>query len=109
MKIESWPFTGIDWSKVSATEYTGETGTAHWQTLEQGNVRVRMVRYSPGYFADHWCSRGHVIHVLEGTLVTELKDGREITTPAGSSYVVQENGAPHRSRTAGGALLFIVD
>jgi hypothetical protein len=109
VKIEGWPFTSIDWSKIPKTEHKGETGVATWQTLEQGNVRVRMVRYSAGYLADHWCNRGHVIHVLSGTLVTELKDGRTITTKAGSTYVVQENGEAHRSRTTEEVQLFIVD
>ena len=109
MKIEGWPFTSLDWAKVAATEHKGETGVATWRTVEQGNVRVRRVTYSAGYLADHWCSRGHVIHVLSGTLITELKDGRVMTTPAGSTYVVQENGEAHRSRTEGEVELFIVD
>ena len=109
MKIEGWPFTSIDWSKVPKTQHKGESGVATWQTIEQGNVRVRMVKYSAGYLADHWCNRGHVIQVLSGTLTTELKDGREITTKAGSTYVVQENGEAHRSRTSEETLLFIVD
>ncbi|HUS19938.1 MAG TPA: DHCW motif cupin fold protein [Terriglobales bacterium] len=109
MKLEGIPFTGIDWKKVAVAEHAGETGSATWRTFEQGNVRVRLVEYSAGYKADHWCSRGHVIHVLEGTLVTELQDGRAFTTEAGSTYVVEENGAPHRSTTVSGAKLFIVD
>ena len=109
MKIEGVPFTSFDWSAANVTQHAGETGKAVWRTVEQGNVRVRMVEYSPGYKADHWCSRGHVIHVLEGTLTTELQDGRVITTPAGSTYLVEENGMPHRSRTVTGARLFIVD
>ena len=109
MKITNIPFSSIDWSEIEATRHQGEAGEATWRTFEQGNVRVRMVEYSPGYKADHWCSRGHVIHVLEGTLTTELQDGRVITTPAGSTYLVEENGMPHRSRTVTGARLFIVD
>ena len=109
MKIEGVPFTSVDWSRAAVSEHAGETGEATWRTIEQGNIRVRMVEYSAGYLADHWCSRGHVIHVLQGTLVTELRDGRVITTEAGSTYIVEENGAPHRSRTEKGAKLFIVD
>lgn len=109
MKIEDVPFQTIDWLKVDATEHPGETGKALWRVFEQGNVRVRLVEYSPGYKADHWCSRGHVIHVLEGVLITELKDGREVTTKAGQTYVVQESGEDHRSRTDTGVRLFIVD
>ena len=109
MRIEGAPFSTTDWSLVPTTEHPGETGVARWRTVDAGNVRVRMVEYSPGYLADHWCSRGHVLYVLEGELVTELQDGRRFTLRPGQSYQVADNDAPHRSRTAGGATLFIVD
>jgi quercetin dioxygenase-like cupin family protein len=109
VKIEGVPFQSIDWSRVEPNEHAGETGKATWRVFEQGNLRVRVVEYSPGYKADHWCSRGHVIHVLEGVLITELDDGREITTRAGRTYVVQNDGEAHRSRTETGVRLFIVD
>jgi quercetin dioxygenase-like cupin family protein len=50
-----------------------------------------------------------VLYVLSGELVTELKDGRTFTLLPGQSYQVADNEEPHRSRTAGGATLFIVD
>jgi diacylglycerol kinase family enzyme len=109
MKIEDVPFGVTDWAEVPRTEHRGETGTAWWRTREQGNIRVRMVEYSAGYLADHWCSRGHVLLVLEGELVTELQDGSVHVLKAGQSYQVADTVAPHRSRTAGGARLFIVD
>lgn len=109
MIIEQVPFCTIDWSTVEATEHPGVTGKALWRTFEQGNIRVRMVEYTPGYLADHWCSRGHVLLVLEGTLVTELDDGRKFTLTPGTSYQVADGANPHRSSTATGAKLFIVD
>lgn len=109
MKIAGVPFLPLDWSDVPPTEHPGETGTARWRTIEAGNVRVRMVEYSANYLADHWCSRGHVILVLEGTLITELHDGRSFVMTAGQGYTVSDEEAPHRSRTAKGAKLFIVD
>ena len=109
MKIENVPFGVTDWAAVPKTEHPGETGVAHWRTVEQGNIRARIVEYSPGYLADHWCSRGHVLYVLEGELVTELKDGSSHVLRAGQSYQVADDAMPHRSRTAGGAKLFIVD
>jgi quercetin dioxygenase-like cupin family protein len=109
MKIENVPFGVTDWSAVPRTEHPGETGVAHWRTIEQGNIRVRTVEYSPGYLADHWCSRGHVLYVLSGELVTELKDGRRFTLLPGQSYQVADGEEPHRSRTAAGATIFIVD
>ncbi len=68
MKIPALPFTVTDWSEAPATKHAGETGEALWRTLDIGDLRVRMVEYSPGYFADHWCDRGHVLYVLEGEL-----------------------------------------
>ena len=109
MKIEQVPFGVTDWSAVPTTEHPGETGAAYWRTVETGNIRVRIVEYSPGYLADHWCSRGHVLYVLSGELVTEIKDGRSFTLLPGQSYQVADGEAPHRSRTDGGATLFIVD
>lgn len=110
MQIPALPFTVTDWSAVPATTHPGETGHALWRTLNVGEIRIRMVEYSPGYLADHWCDRGHILLVLEGELVTELRDGRAVTLSPGMSYQVSDFGdAAHRSRTATGARLFIVD
>jgi quercetin dioxygenase-like cupin family protein len=108
MRIENVPFTTVDWSEIAPTEHAGTTGVARWRTLEIGNIRVRMVEYSPGYSADHWCERGHVILVLEGELRTDLGDGRLVVVTAGSSYQVSD-GVQHRSSAPRGARLFIVD
>jgi hypothetical protein len=110
MKIPALPFTVTDWSQVAATTHPGESGSALWRTLNIGDVRVRMVEYTPGYLADHWCDRGHVLYVLEGELITELRDGRSFTLGAGMSYQVSDFGdAAHRSSTKTGVKLFIVD
>jgi hypothetical protein len=109
MHFGNVPFMTTDWSAVSATEHLGTSGAALWRTVEVGELRVRMVEYSPGYRADHWCGRGHVLLVLEGELVTELQDGRQFKLTPGMSYQVADDDAPHRSRTEGGARLFIVD
>lgn len=109
MVITDVPFGTTDWSQVPTSHHPGETGHATWRTLEIGNIRVRMVEYSPGYRADHWCNRGHVLLVLEGELVTELSDGRSFLLRAGTSYQVADGANPHRSSTECGAKLFIVD
>lgn len=110
MKIPALPFTVTDWSKVPETVHPGETGRALWRTLTVGDIRIRQVTYEPGYLADHWCDRGHILYVLEGELETELKDGRRFTLSAGMSYQVSDFGdAAHRSSTRTGATLFIVD
>ena len=109
MKIQDVPFCTIDWSAVTPTVHAGTKGEAHWRTFEMGNIRVRMVEYTPGYIADHWCSKGHVVLVMEGEMVTELSDGRKYVMTPGVSYQVAEDVNPHRSYTEGGAKLFIVD
>lgn len=110
MQIPTLPFTLTDWSKVTPTHHPGETGHATWRTFSIGDLRVRMVEYSPGYLADHWCDRGHVLFVLDGELDTELQDGRTFTLHPGMSYQVSDFGdAAHRSSTKAGARLFIVD
>ena len=109
MEIRSVAFQTIDWPRIEATTHPGDPGTALWRTLEAGNVRVRLVEYSPGYVADHWCERGHVVHVLEGELVTELRDGRSFTLGPGQTYVVADGEGAHRLRAPRGARIFIVD
>jgi quercetin dioxygenase-like cupin family protein len=109
MKITDLPFTSIDWNTITSTEHTGINGSAYWRTFEMGNIRVRMVEYTPGYLADHWCSKGHVLLVLEGELTTELQDGRKFKLTSGMSYQVADDINPHRSFTEKGAKLFIVD
>jgi hypothetical protein len=109
MKLEGIPFQSIDWSRVEPTSHPGDPGVATWRTIEVGNVRVRKIEYSPGYIADHWCERGHVVLVLDGELVTALSDGRRTTLRAGDTYVVADGDGAHRSVSPSGAHLFIVD
>ena len=109
MNISSIPFGTTTWADVPATEHRGETGMAYWRTQQFGDIRVRMVEYSPNYLADHWCVKGHILFCLEGELVTELEDGRRFTLTPGTSYQVADHAEPHRSRTAIGAKLFVVD
>jgi quercetin dioxygenase-like cupin family protein len=110
MRLEGIAFQVVDWTEAAQTESPGEAGRALWRTVEQGNVRVRFVEYSAGYVADHWCERGHVLLVLDGELVTELRGRRQFVLRAGDCYLVADGpeGA-HRSRSPGGARLFIVD
>ncbi len=109
MEINNLPFGTTDWSDVEKTEHTGETGVAYWQTKQFGDIRVRIVEYSAGYLADHWCSKGHILFCLEGELDTELEDGRHFTLTPGTSYQVADNAEAHRSSTSTGAKLFVVD
>lgn len=109
MKLEQIPFGTTDWSAIAPTQHKGEAGLALWRTQVFGTIRVRMVEYTPGYRADHWCSKGHILLCLEGELETELEDGRRFVLKPGMSYQVADGAEPHRSQTAIGARLFIVD
>ena len=109
MDISNLPFGVTDWSMVEPTEHPGERGTASWRTRNFGDIRVRMVDYSPGYMADHWCAKGHILLCLEGELQTELEDGRRFILQAGSSYQIADDAERHRSSTERGAKLFVVD
>lgn len=109
MNISDIAFGTTDWQRIEATPHPGETGTAYWRTQQFGAIRVRMVEYTPGYLADHWCVKGHILLCLDGELHTELEDGRTFTLTPGMSYQVADNAEPHRSSTRSGAKLFIVD
>jgi hypothetical protein len=109
MRITDIPFQVTDWTTLPGSAHPGAPGVATWRTRQYGELRVRMVEYSPGYAADHWCAKGHVLLVLDGELHTELQDGRVFVLRPGMSYEVADDDAPHRSYTPTGARLFIVD
>lgn len=109
MNISNIPFGVTDWSALQKTEHAGISGKAYWRTCQFGELRVRMVEYTPGYLADHWCSKGHILLCLEGELHTELDDGRVLVLKAGMSYQVADGAEAHRSSAPHGARLFIVD
>jgi hypothetical protein len=103
------PFQTIDWPAMTRTEHPGETGNSFWQTIEFDGLRIRMVEYTKGYLANHWCRKGHVVHCLEGEFVSELEGGEKFTLTPGMSYVVSDNMSSHRSYSASGVKLLIVD
>ncbi len=109
MRLTDIPFGLTTWAEVDAEEHAGESGVATWRTRTFGGIRVRQVDYSPGYRADHWCTKGHILLCLAGELDTELADGRRFRLTPGVSYQVADGAEPHRSSTASGARLFIVD
>lgn len=109
MKISDVPFGTTDWSTITPTSHPGESGHAEWRTRRFGDLRVRMVRYSENYLADHWCTKGHILLCVAGRLDTELADGRTFTLTVGMSYQIGDDAEPHRSSTTAGATLFILD
>ena len=110
MKITDVSNTIINWDDIPITRNSGETGYAYQRSVELGNIRLRIVEYSPGYKADHWCCRGLVIYVLEGEMAEELKDGSLMILKKGMTWCVSDNSQnPHRSFTKNGVLVFIAD
>jgi hypothetical protein len=107
--MKSIPFQVIDWSKIEATKHAGETGTACWQTLQLEGLRVRIVEYSPGYLADHWCAKGHIVHCLEGEVENQLITGESNLLTPGMTYIVSDDASQHRSYSPNGVKLLIVD
>lgn len=103
------PFQTIDWTSIDAVEHKGETGVAFWQTRQLGGLRIRLVTYSKGYMADHWCQKGHIVHCLEGSFISELSSGEKIELVQGETYVVSDNLSSHRSVTVDGVKLLIID
>jgi hypothetical protein len=102
-------FQTIDWTTIEKVEYAGETGKAYWQTMQFNGLRIRLVEYSAGYLADHWCRKGHIVHCLEGDFVTELETGETMKLSKGMTYVVSDELSSHRSVSENGVKLLIVD
>lgn len=109
MEIPHFPFQTINWNTITAEEHKGTTGWASWKIFNMGPTRVRMLEYSAGYLADHWCNKGHIIYCIEGEMITELEDGGEFMLSPGMSYHVGDNSNAHRSRSVTGCKLFVVD
>jgi hypothetical protein len=105
-KIE---FQTIDWSKVEPTEHKGDTGLALWRTMQYDGLRVRVVEYSEGYFANHWCKKGHIVQCLEGEFVSEMDNGEKFTLTKGMTYIVSDDLSNHRSISKNGVKLLIID
>jgi hypothetical protein len=85
MKIDPFPFQTVEWNEIEATSKPGQAGVVLTRSTTMGDVQIRRVDYSPGYIADHWCVKGHVLRVLSGELQTELADGRAYTLSAGTT------------------------
>jgi hypothetical protein len=102
-------FQTTDWDNIPLTESAGESGVAYYRTLNFQGFRVRMVEYSKNYRADHWCKAGHIVYCIDGEMTCELADGRSFTMRKGMSYTVSDDASMHRSYSASGVKLMIVD
>ncbi|KOY85246.1 hypothetical protein AD998_02925 [bacterium 336/3] len=103
------PFQTISWENIPKIEHIGEFGTSFWQTIQYDGFRIRIVEYSMGYLADHWCQKGHIVHCLEGEFISELDNGESFLLKKGMSYIVSDNLSSHRSFSENGVKLLIID
>lgn len=109
IKSQNIPFQSIDWELIPKTTHPGETGISFWQTTQFEGLRIRIVEYSAGYLADHWCKKGHIVHCLEGEVYSELETGEKTILKKGMTYVVSDDLSSHRSSTLTGVKLLIID
>ena len=106
MKI---PFQIIDWNTIISTQHNGETGMSFQKTIQFDGLRLRIVEYSKGYLADHWCKLGHIVHCLEGEFITEHENGERCVLTKGMTYIVSNELSTHRSYAENGVKLLIID
>ena len=109
MNSKNIPFQNIDWSNIPKIEHTGETGIATWQTQQFEGLRLRIVEYSAGYIADHWCQKGHIVHCIKGEVTNELEGKQSSILKEGMSYIVSDELSSHRSVSKNGVKLLIID
>jgi hypothetical protein len=108
-KDKNIPFQIIDWGKIPKTIHDGKSGVAYWQTSQFEGLRIRLVEYTKGYLANHWCQKGHIVYCLEGAFISELENGEKFTLNPGMTYVVSDDLSSHRSFTETGVKLLIID
>lgn len=109
MKLSAFPFSITDFADITPEIKPGITGFAEWRTFYRDDVRIRQVTYSPEYLADHWCSKGHIIFCIEGSMETELANGSKHTLSKGLIYTVGDDSDAHRTYSKQGCVLLIVD
>jgi quercetin dioxygenase-like cupin family protein len=79
------------------------------KTIQFDGLRLRIVEYSKGYLADHWCKLGHIVHCLEGEFISELENGERFILTKGMTYIVSNELSSHRSYSENGVTLLIID
>ena len=99
----------IDWKKVPEERSNGAKGFAMSKTKLFGDIKIRQVQYSANYLADHWCAKGHILHILEGELILDYKDGTSHVISAGTTYIVGDDGTEHMAKSNTGAFVLVID
>ena len=107
--MQDIPFQKIQWNLIQQEKTEGDTGFSLSQIFELQGLKIRIVEYSNSYLADHWCQKGHIVHCLEGSFITELQSGEKIELCKGETYVVSDNLSSHRLYSETGVKLLIID
>lgn len=100
MSKQEEQFRKMPWQKVS--EFASQ------KMIDDGEKRVRLLKLSPGFQEQDWCSRGHTGYVIDGALVMKFEE-ESVTYDAGDAILVSV-GQPHKAHTGSeSALLFLID
>lgn len=107
--MTNFNFQIINWAEIDTTEHKGETGISLWKTTQLDGLRIRLVEYLPGYLADHWCQKGHIVHCLEGEFESQLENGQKHILSKNMTYIVSDDLSSHKSYSKTGVKLLIID
>ena len=84
---------------------------ARFKVYREGGKQIRLVEFTEAFVEPHWCEKGHIGYVLEGTLEVNYK-GRRVRYPAGSGIFISEgtqSGHKAKSLTAIVRLVLVED
>lgn len=74
-------------------------GTHPLERKKTSPTGLVMLEFAPGFADPNWCSRSHVLFVVEGTLTLELRDN-SVVVEAGNAYSLAP-GTEHRAQNLG--------
>ncbi|MBB4807730.1 quercetin dioxygenase-like cupin family protein [Chryseobacterium defluvii] len=109
MEIQALKDTAINWEIIPEQKANGVTGSVISRTIEFQNFKIRQLYFSEDYEADHWCEKGHIIHVVSGELIIEYNEGPSIAISKGNSLVLGDHISSHKARTKTETQVLIID
>jgi len=91
MSFTRLPFTSLPWAVGAHPLEKKKLVPGH---------SVGLLEFEPDFEDPNWCTRGHIIYVLDGTLELGLDGGAAEQVQAGDGCVLAR-GTPHRARNPG--------
>ena len=70
---------------------------ARCKVYREGGKQIRLLEFTEEFVEPHWCEKGHIGYVLEGTLAVDHQ-GRRVCYPAGSGLFIP--GGPQSGHKA---------